>query len=860
MRLRKFLVASLVSVLSFSSLSAVSAANPKAGNSCSSVGKKQVHAGKTFTCVKSGKKLVWSKGVTVIAAPKPKPTVNFSPSASPSPTPVATPSAAPTPIRTPTPSPTMAPIPTVDNYAFTNWCDPDPFVPEIWKKFQDTELSFNYCPPPYRYLVKNLPSAVPATEQTRNQDLTPIAECRNESTRIWKYEGLLGPKAKKQTVIQVVPFYMNDGVPTTTPKQDWQDALNFAVDAISKMSEGSVNLKIKIPDSYIYVNGDLKSYGLGKKVGHGDPAFANKRWELIEKIVPVVDPAIDFTEADMVWFLAPSNVKRTLLSNQIAHSRVIRTAEKSLSIYNSSYISSPISDFSKEGFQEREPFGFVHELMHIFDVLDDHYGDGKNNLGTGSWGNMSGAMFDFLAFDKWSLGWITDSQVRCAPKYATSIHWIKPSTIKGSSEKLLMVPLSKTKSIAVESIRNSGFNFKLPERMLGTLVYTVDTSILDDRNRHGEGLNVICPANRSCDLPGINPQSFKLSGAALKVGEFVQVEGYKISVVESGEFGDVVKVERTAPIPKPTSFDNLYENRAGISQAAWSKASETIKASKAKYGDLEIYTGPNTKPYFDDYPTAVSLVSRLFPSRSEPTKTIVIRFNYKDLGWAENITREKLNASDYDQIQRSENNQFVSGNCEAATSNCRGARQQTGNSGVSVIMQGVENQLDANDPTAKLRFYSGMLEAHEYFHALQRIPIMGKSNVWPHAWFREGSAEWVQNVTINHTDFNKYQEYLRLDCNPICLRLSEADIAEFLDKSNGESAGPKFDRWLNYSLGSHVIEVLVALKGPDTLIEMYAQMSTRINFAEAFKNIYGVEWSYVIPILAKTIHANLNGK
>ena len=314
-----------------------------------------------------------------------------------------------------------------------------------------------------------------------------------------------------------------------------------------------------------------------------------------------------------------------------------------------------------------------------------------------------------------------------------------------------------------------------------------------------------------------------------------------------------------SPTPTPTSFENLYENRSGISATAWKKSSEIIGASKAKIGTLEIYTGQNTKPYFDDYPAAVSLVSRLFPGRSEPTRTIVIRFNYKDLDWAENITREKVNASDYEQIQRSENNQFVSGNCDSATSNCRGARQQTGNSGISVIMQGVENQLNANDSTAKLRFYTGMLEAHEYFHALQRIPIMGKSNVWPHAWFREGSAEWVQNMAINHSNFATYQEYLRLDCDPLCIRLSEADIAEFLEKSNGESAGPKFDRWLNYSLGSHVIETLVALKGPDTLIEMYAQMGTRISFADAFKNTYGVEWSYAIPILAKTIYANLRG-
>jgi hypothetical protein len=107
-RLRKFLVASLVSVLSFSSLSAVSAANPKPGNSCSSVGKKQVYAGKTFTCVKAGKKLVWNKGVVVKAAPKPSPT----PTSSPSPTISSVPTPEPTPIPSPTisASPTATPI------------------------------------------------------------------------------------------------------------------------------------------------------------------------------------------------------------------------------------------------------------------------------------------------------------------------------------------------------------------------------------------------------------------------------------------------------------------------------------------------------------------------------------------------------------------------------------------------------------------------------------------------------------------------------------------------------------------------------------------------------------------------------
>ena len=312
------------------------------------------------------------------------------------------------------------------------------------------------------------------------------------------------------------------------------------------------------------------------------------------------------------------------------------------------------------------------------------------------------------------------------------------------------------------------------------------------------------------------------------------------------------------PVVLPTSFEDLYEKRAGIHLAAWQKSSEIIKASKGKVGALEIYTGPNTKTYFDDYPLATSLVSRLFPGRSEPSRTIILRFKYVDLDWADATLRSKLSNEDYTWLNGTENGRVIPSQCNDKTKNCMGAMQQSiFSSGLSIILQGVPNTDDPNDATGKLRFYTGMLEAHEYFHALQRLPIMGKTSVWPHAWFREGSAEWVQNMSINFEDFKTYKEYMRLDCAYDCPKLSEADIVEFLETSKENYFLPKFPQFLNYSMSSRLIEALVAIKGPDTLIGMYAEMGKQLSFAQAFKNVYGVEWSYAIPILAKTIYANL---
>ena len=94
---------------------ASTAAAPVTGKACSKLGQTQLYKFKNYTCIKSGKKLVWSKPVAVSpVAPKPTatptPTPTPTPSATPTPTPSATPT--PTPSATPTPKPTATPTPT----------------------------------------------------------------------------------------------------------------------------------------------------------------------------------------------------------------------------------------------------------------------------------------------------------------------------------------------------------------------------------------------------------------------------------------------------------------------------------------------------------------------------------------------------------------------------------------------------------------------------------------------------------------------------------------------------------------------------------------------------------------------------
>ena len=71
----KFIARGLALILPLVILGTSADAAVKAGSACIKVGTKSVSGGKSYTCIKSGKKLVWSKGVMIPAA-KPAPSAS----------------------------------------------------------------------------------------------------------------------------------------------------------------------------------------------------------------------------------------------------------------------------------------------------------------------------------------------------------------------------------------------------------------------------------------------------------------------------------------------------------------------------------------------------------------------------------------------------------------------------------------------------------------------------------------------------------------------------------------------------------------------------------------------------------------
>jgi hypothetical protein len=64
----------------------------------------------------------------------------------------------------------------------------------------------------------------------------------------------------------------------------------------------------------------------------------------------------------------------------------------------------------------------------------------------------------------------------------------------------------------------------------------------------------------------------------------------------------------------------------------------------------------------------------------------------------------------------------------------------------------------------------------------------------------------------------------------------------------------KYRQWKEYDVGSLVLECLVALKGPDTSMQLVKDVGAGMTYEQSFLKNYGITWEDAIPILADTLY------
>jgi len=487
----------------------------KAGAKCTKIGVKSVVDDKSYVCTKSGKKLIWLESKNKKSSPDPLGGFETN---------------------------TTYSTDTGYDHLFVHPTAIDPGTPPEWKAM---ESQFSGQRLGFRIKKYQLGQQRPKSSVTTKSDLLATEACKmkDRSGDVFlrafpssvKDNVILGRGSypKPKVTIQVVPIFAEDTAkPIKAPEEEYGKYFNFVKNWIEYSSDVPSEVLIRYPDKYLSFSKRIKPYEISHGLGSPHPTFA-------KDVLAEVDSQINFSGAQMVVVVVPGGTPLDVIQQGALGE--FFTQEGVISAGSSVYPDTYVNPLRLKHAGLAHPYWWIHEFFHLGIPLDDHYGDDKfdvnSEYGLGWWTLMTPGGGDLSIWEKWILGFISDFQVRCADKSKTSLHWLAPSSVKTTEDKALVIPLSQTKVIVIESIRAAGMYYKWPKNTWGALTYVVDVT----KEVHGQGMKLILPQNRSA---GTFP--YRLAEATLRIGESVIYEGVKISIVESGNFGDVIKVEKIA--------------------------------------------------------------------------------------------------------------------------------------------------------------------------------------------------------------------------------------------------------------------------------------------------------------------------
>jgi len=343
----------------------------------------------------------------------------------------------------------------------------------------------------------------------------------------------------------------------------------------------------------------------------------------------------------------------------------------------------------------------------------------------------------------------------------------------------------------------------------------------------------------------------KAGAKCAKAGNIELVKGKSYTCIKSGKklvWNKGVKV--AAAIPKaPTSFDDLVQNYEGIAYSAWSKSRAKILASTKTDVNFKLVLGPNSALTNKNPIDAINLVSRLYSGYAKSVDYYLLAFSYEDRDWA---------VKQMDSIIPTAGSRWIYDIACATKSTCFGGGSFTDSSNKHLMVLTV-GLIDDNTTT-------GTLEAHEFAHSVQQMamgaarpPVEFLTAPWFPNWYWEGQANFSQNAAIWFDSFDKYMSQRRQVSGGL-FNASIYDskyIESYFVLNPNKEWGAKHERYRQYDLGAMFIEILAALKGPDSTMEMWRLAGTGASLESAFEKVYGISFAKALPIMSKAIALEL---
>ena len=481
--MRKRIVFTILVTLLFSITSPIFAASPKAGATCSKAGSTATFGGRKFTCIKSGKKLVWNKGVAVSKL---------------TPTPVATPTPAPTPSATPTPTPTPTPTKNIS------------------------------------YSAPSLPSD--------NIEICKIKEVSNSrgmtGAGFPEWNSLTPRMGTVKWALIPIDFSDLPGEKNFRARVDSQ--MKLLSEWYATVSEGKFKIEWVVAENWVRLPGVTTDYVIPLSVNLNKAANGPK---FFKAAMDSADPVFDFTNIQTVNFILPSG--QTFIGegtqgfpwDQAVKDYV--TKEGSIASYS---IPGQFFDLPGKTYWSY----WAHEFGHAIGIphVGASHGDTPPFNPLDLMGGQDGPSRELSGWLRFYARWLPDEKVYCKEtKNLTSVDLtLAPLSGDEPGIKFAILPLSSTKAIMIESRRVTKFSCTTPTARNGVLVYLYDAKL-----GHGEDFLVpISPSGRKMEDDScgeLNDRSGLTKDELLHEGDKITYEGVTVEVTAHGNY-DKVTVTR----------------------------------------------------------------------------------------------------------------------------------------------------------------------------------------------------------------------------------------------------------------------------------------------------------------------------
>lgn len=397
----------------------------------------------------------------------------------------------------------------------------------------------NNALPSKEQISKGQPSAAPnsglltyspPTQPAANIDLCKIRENNNNRRGMPTQLAAGFPSvtiAQKTGTVKwaLIPLDFSDLPGEENFRTRIDEQMKLTSDWFATVSEGKFKVEWVVQDKWVRLPNPTNNYTIDRSDNLDRVPNGIKLWN---DAMRESDKVFDFTGIQTVNFILP---KGHSFINETSQGFPWDQAVKDL-VTNEGSVSSysiPGKLFDQPGRQYWSYF--AHEFGHAMGI--PHVGSSRDPnpfLGLDLMSNQEGESRELSGWLRFVAGWLSDDKVYCQ-EFGT-LNSVEVSLIplsdSASGIKMVVIPVSQTKAVVVESRRETKFSCVMPSKRNGVLVYTYDATL-----SHGQDfLKPVAPEGRGVEYSS-NCLVVGYPNPILYKGQKVTIEGVTIEVIDS---------------------------------------------------------------------------------------------------------------------------------------------------------------------------------------------------------------------------------------------------------------------------------------------------------------------------------------